>query len=266
MPGLKWGVVKADWLLGVILTGAFVSVLIYSNRPKREDMSKNWVTIQYGPVETRDSNPTYLLGLADTPEEVEMLIRSGTDPNHLDKSHPTFWTRPLHSALRSPGIIKVLLRGGADPNGRDTTLDHQTGRPERHRTPLQALLTQFLPNAPIGEVAGKLIAGGAQVNVTDGDGNTLLHLAVRNGSADMQQVSAVVDALLAASLSAGTRNRAGQTPLELIRKRRGEHQARRKALEGSPLNTTPFDVTTWERDDRYLREIEGTLLYTTNSV
>lgn len=84
MPGLKWGVVKVDWLLGVILIGAFVSVLIYSNRPKREDMSKNWVTIQYGPVETRDSNPTYLLGLADTPEEVEMLIRSGTDPNHLD--------------------------------------------------------------------------------------------------------------------------------------------------------------------------------------
>jgi len=87
--------------------------------------------------------------------------------------------------------VELFLRWDFDPNerGKDGS------------TPLHVAKT--------GAVARALIRAGADLEATDAWGQTPLHVAVKEGKAD------VVEALLTAGASPWTRNAKGETPLDL---------------------------------------------------
>lgn len=257
-----WKEVVMEWLLGIILVGVFIAVLIYSNRTKTEDSGAGY----YGTYENRESNPNYMMARAFSTEEVEEAIRQGADVNHLNRLHPTFWARPLHDAVLhdDPDSVRLLLKHGANPNGRYKTTEPGTGSVPDGATPLQYLLTTT-PGQRVHslEIVHELIAVGAKTNVTDGDGNTLLHLAARYRG-DMQMVSGVFDELLAEGVSPNTRNRSGQTASALISARLEQHLLQKQQWEDEPFEYPYFDHGEWVRDNDFLLALKSKLQRSTN--
>lgn len=251
-----------EWVFGIILVSVFVAVLIYSNRTKTEDSGAGY----YGTSENRESNPNYMMALAFSTEEVEKAIRQGADVNHVNRLHPTFWARPLHDACQhdNPETVRLLLKHGANPNGRYKTTEPGTGSTPDGATPLQYLLTTT-PGRRVHtlEIFHDLIAGGAKTNVTDGDGNTLLHLAARYRGA-MRIVTGVFDELLAEGVRPNSRNRSGRTASGLIRERLEQHRAQKRQWEDEPLEYPYFDHGEWVRDNDFLVALEVKLQRSTD--
>ncbi|MBR1978998.1 MAG: ankyrin repeat domain-containing protein [Akkermansia sp.] len=167
---------------------------------------------------------------ANKSEVVHALLRSGADPNAAGgKRRYT----PLCDAVRNGKAQKVqlLLKGGAHPTladskgesplyiaamRADTAMCRQLlgagaavdiGLQSDGTTPLMALMRAAhagkLPQAEADATAELLMSAGARVDMTDAEGNTLLHYAT----------PALVQRLLAAGLSPHATNHLGRTPL-----------------------------------------------------
>jgi len=101
---------------------------------------------------------------------VQLLLENGADANKPGRSGEV----PLHMAIAKaqPGIVDKLLKYGANPN-----------RGSRHGTPLQVVLKNG--NVTIAELLAKR---GADVNITDSIGETLLHKAAARGQLGFAKV------------------------------------------------------------------------------
>ena len=127
-------------------------------------------------------------------EAIKVLLDHGAKVNQLEA-----WggTSALMWAVseRHPAAVKVLLDRGADANARSKFVPSTTGRGFEGTTPVAARpgqpeefssgsLTPLLFAAREGDVesARLLVAAGADVNVTDGDGKNALGLAIFNGN------------------------------------------------------------------------------------
>lgn len=252
-----------EWLIGAIIICVAASALIFSNHGKAVVTGAN----SYGSFESRDSNPNYQLLHASSTQELEAAIKQGADVNHLHKLHPTFWDRPLHQASSQSdpvGWVQMLLRYGADPNKTNSTVDQRTGRTIGHSPPLQALLVQQGLSPEKAAVARALIAGGARVDVTDDDGNTLLHLAARSPGERWPRIEVVAD-LLTAGVDPEVRNRTGETALDISSSELLSHRKRKTDWERDPQNNVYFDLGDWERENKYLQTIVTRLRGATRS-
>lgn len=119
---------------------------------------------------------------------VNFLLASGANIEAED-----LWQhRPLHNAAMrgNENFVKLLLEAGADVEG---------GSTESGRTPLY-----FARSAKCVRL---LLAAGADPNLRDKDGNTMLHAAVMNGC------DSCVEPLLAAGIDINSQNSNGETPL-----------------------------------------------------
>ena len=132
-------------------------------------------------------------------EKVDSLLKHGANPNEFDANHRT----PLHEAVDAGSLETVdrLLQAGANPNQQDAYLGHSA----LHR----AVQAQSHP------IAERLLKSGANPNLSDGEGDTPLHSALKDTLHKDKQL-AVVDTLLAHGSNSDLPDRlAKSTPLHV---------------------------------------------------
>jgi ankyrin repeat protein len=158
-------------------------------------------------VNARDSegqSPLYLAARGGQKEMVEVLIANGADVNAkndddqtvlhvvLDIRHPVWYS---HRSPRSKEMIALLLAKGADVNLKDGN----------SRTPLH-----LAAEVGAGEIIPLLLDEGAKIDGKDGEsGSTALHHAARFGNQDEAEVLITQDADINAT------DNQGRTPLHL---------------------------------------------------
>lgn len=144
---------------------------------------------------TRDAKIQPLsLAAYHSPENVELLLQAGADPNHAN----IHGSKPLHHAVAGVGdlgVVKALIEAGADPRAQDIdgTAPLHTAAAE-NQPQLVELLLQF----------------GADVNIANNDGDTPLHLASRGQHADVQAL------LMQAGANSMLANHKGESPRAII--------------------------------------------------
>lgn len=133
---------------------------------------------------------------AGSPAVVRVFLEHGADPRTVVDG-----TTALHVACSAGRLenVELLLQFGADTKARD----------REGRTALMAAVDGFAD----AEVVRRLVARGAEIDVTDGEGASLLHLAINRGMGDV----AKVEALLAVGAPIDARDDEGRTPLDLCR-------------------------------------------------
>lgn len=159
-------------------------------------------------------------------DEVELLLQHGADPN----GPPGAAESPLNEAIDRGGdhrIVELLLEKGADPNARNRdglvplmrTSDPEitrelvahkanvNARGTTKETPLMCYM--YDPKFP--ERSGILLAAGANPDLQNANGDTALHIAVR------QIFTNAVEVLLENHANPNIQNDAGNTPLDLAR-------------------------------------------------
>lgn len=158
----------------------------------------------------------------------EMLIKAGADPNFKSnivgcgKTEHCLKT-PLYIAFSDGNLpaLEMLLKGGADPNT-DSILGWAASRGNEeavkillsykadvnYRDELGRIALHLADNP---KIAGLLIENGADINLTDTEGNTALMFAVR---ADNLQT---VHFFIGKGVSLNAKNKNGETALQLAK-------------------------------------------------
>lgn len=160
-----------------------------------------------GSVNFRDDagyNPLISAAANGNKEIVELLLASGADANVENEQGCI----PLHYHKGKSHIIDVLLPVTKDLDARDVS-----GVTALHRA----------AGPGYGDATQRLLAAGANVNVTDKMGNTPLHYACEEGRAD------IVSMLLENGARSDIKNREGKTasqlaPSRVVRDKAGPQQ------------------------------------------
>ncbi len=133
----------------------------------------------------------------------EVMIEAGADVNAgagtLLGFTPLIWAS---MAGAEADKVKLLIEKGADLEARDTM--------EQATVVMHAIRTNMMANVEV------LLAAGAKLDVTDAKGRTALHVAAANGAPDRR----MIEFLLGRGLDPKATTRAGETPLDLARKRK----------------------------------------------
>ena len=165
------------------------------------------------------------------PECAEILLKAGANV-HVKTSHGS---TALHYACQlNINLIKPLLEAGADPtveNDDGETLLHTNGETDEEllplllgtgtvdinrsrsrdgMTPLMCRLDGMRTKSVIPFLGYK-----PDVNATDAEGNGVLHIASQNTFVE----GSVIDALLSAGADPNLKNKHGDTPLHVMRRR-----------------------------------------------
>lgn len=146
---------------------------------------------------------------------VDLLLKAGADVHACNNRGET----PLHCAARadyaSPEIIHLLLQYGA----------HIEVKNNWGQTPFMAAIEASSVNLECGWVSESiepLIQAGADVNTTDTEGNTPLHVAVTG--CYIPYDTRVTEILLASGADTHAENGDGETPIMLaVQKNRRAH-------------------------------------------
>ena len=160
--------------------------------------------------------------LNPNPGIINALVAAGADVN----AHGGDGVTPLHAAWlnRNPEVVQALLRLGADPLARD-----QSGR-LADPTACANWNTEVFAQLALPPHIELCLALGEDVNATDGNGNTPLHLAAATASL------AGVTILLEAGADLSTRNSGGATPLHLAARTPGAEIVTALLEAGADIN------------------------------
>ncbi len=140
-------------------------------------------------VNARDRLGRVPLHYAKSPDVAKILILNGADVNVKDFAGNT----PLHTV---PEASEILLQYGADPNARN----------EKGLPPIYYALRRGVCKAALLLLS---TMNHSLLNVVDEDGDTLLHLATRNGCKE------VAEQLLKLNIDINAQNKYGDTPLHV---------------------------------------------------
>jgi ankyrin repeat protein len=153
-------------------------------------------------VNRRDEDGTPLLEALCNPDAVDLLLRSGADPNLTAlNGHVT----PLHLAIRCMaddhdlGLVRKLIAAGADVN------HPRHARPGAHPPVLQ----EACESGGLPELIGLLKRSGARVDVPDSQGRTSLMTI-------FEKSPETVHRLVACGARINARDKAAMTPLQYL--------------------------------------------------
>lgn len=132
-----------------------------------------------------------------TVQQVEMALADGENVNYVTKNGESAL---LSASTKAPvAVVETLIRKGATLNVCDK---------RKKRTPLMCVMAEgSQERAPVAEL---LIKAGSNVNQQDADGDTPLHLAIRNDSLDAKTILFL---LKTGRVKIEMQNKNGMTPL-----------------------------------------------------
>ncbi|MBI5037011.1 ankyrin repeat domain-containing protein [Candidatus Micrarchaeota archaeon] len=152
----------------------------------------------------RGRTPLHEAAESGNEEAAKLLLKHGAFVNARTKRSKR---TPLHYAAylgRGSAVAKLLLEHGAYPNAKD----HQG------YTPLHSAAMSM----DYSEEMVKQLLERAEVNAADREGNTPLHSAMWRGPVDLANL------LIDSGADATRKNKKGETPLELAKKRKWTFQ------------------------------------------
>lgn len=160
-------------------------------------------------------NPLSLAVNADSLPAVELLLKSGANPNVYVEGNGVINSTPLLKAIgrQNAAIVKTLIAAGANVN----TPSHRYYQPEqKDMSPLmQAIVATYTRDSM--DIFNCLLSGGAEVNYTTYDGYTALMVAaaMKHSVYKQEAVYAMAEVLLRKGADPSLRNSKGQTALDL---------------------------------------------------
>ncbi|MFC1743309.1 ankyrin repeat domain-containing protein [Candidatus Riflebacteria bacterium] len=165
---------------------------------KVKPRKKHW-----GSIHWEGAGPLHLSVLSNLPDEkkVKFLLKKGCDPNA--KWQLSGENTPLHMVVDhdNSDIVKLLLDCGASPNSQDKS----------GQTPIFRYVAE--PHSESSHVPEDFFIllqhPGLDLNIKDNDGNTVLHLAIKNSFATITKI------LINKGAKIEIKNNDGQTPMEM---------------------------------------------------
>ncbi|MDE2677982.1 MAG: ankyrin repeat domain-containing protein [Gemmatimonadota bacterium] len=155
------------------------------------------------------------------PEVLALLLEAGADPGALawrGENHHYHWSgnvTPLYDAARynsNPEIVATLVAAGADVDGHGAQLSFPPPQQQTDSSPVQHLSPLYLAVRTEGHPATieALVRAGANLELTDSDGRTVLHVAAID-------YPAVFPLLLRLGADPDALDAEGKTPMDYAR-------------------------------------------------
>lgn len=158
------------------------------------------------------ADPNYkILGHSDE-EQVDKILKVAQEEEWDLKEVPRVRIYKMATLAypifhRNPRVVEVMFEYGADPNLDFSDVSLATGA----STAFMYAVRQASPDTPSSmEIVDLFVENGADVNVLDSNGNTLLHTAVERTVFD------IIPKLVEIGVATNKKNRAGKLPHELV--------------------------------------------------